>query len=76
VGVVDFHNHLMPGVDDGAQDRAQALAGLRAMQADGVTELVATPHLEGMLTAARAPGRSGWRNWTSPGSACSNWPPR
>lgn len=54
VGVVDFHNHLMPGVDDGAQDDTQALAGLRAMQADGVAELVATPHLEGMLTGRAA----------------------
>jgi protein-tyrosine phosphatase len=48
--VVDFHNHLMPGVDDGAADDAEARAGLDALWAQGVQLIVATPHIEGSLT--------------------------
>lgn len=50
MAVVDIHNHLMPGVDDGATDTEQALSGLRAMLADGVGALIVTPHLNGALT--------------------------
>ncbi len=48
--MIDFHNHLMPGVDDGAADPAQALEGLGVMWADGVRAAVATPHFRGSLT--------------------------
>ncbi|HEX8360761.1 MAG TPA: CpsB/CapC family capsule biosynthesis tyrosine phosphatase [Longimicrobium sp.] len=48
--MIDFHNHLMPGVDDGASDPAQALEGLGAMWADGVRTVVTTPHFRGSLT--------------------------
>jgi protein-tyrosine phosphatase len=48
--VVDFHNHLMPGVDDGASDDAEARAGLDALWAQGVRAVVATPHVTGSLT--------------------------
>lgn len=48
--MIDFHNHLMPGVDDGAADPAQALEGLGAMWADGVRTVVTTPHFRGSLT--------------------------
>jgi len=44
--VVDLHNHLIPGVDDGAQTSAQADEGVRAFASDGVTAFVATPHVE------------------------------
>lgn len=50
VGVVDLHNHLMPGVDDGAVDIDESRAALAAMQEAGVVALVATPHLRGSLT--------------------------
>jgi protein-tyrosine phosphatase len=49
-GVVDFHNHLMPGVDDGAQDVAETEAGLNKFKADGVATVIATPHLDGSMT--------------------------
>jgi len=47
--MLDFHNHLMPGVDDGAQDLAESLAALRQMYAEGVTQVIVTPHLDGSL---------------------------
>jgi len=48
--LVDFHNHLMPGVDDGATDDAEARTGLDALWAQGIRMLVATPHVDGSLT--------------------------
>lgn len=48
---VDLHSHVMPGVDDGAGDVEQGLAGLRALAAEGVGVVVATPHLDAALGA-------------------------
>ena len=42
---VDLHNHLVPGVDDGAASVAESLEALRSLYAEGVRILVATPHL-------------------------------
>ncbi len=42
---VDLHNHLVPGVDDGAASVAESLDALRTLYAEGVRTLVATPHL-------------------------------
>jgi protein-tyrosine phosphatase len=41
----DLHNHLVPGVDDGAATVAESLDALRTLYAEGVRTLVATPHL-------------------------------
>jgi protein-tyrosine phosphatase len=48
--VVDLHNHLIPGVDDGATDLDESRAALAELRAAGVHSLVATPHLRGSLT--------------------------
>jgi protein-tyrosine phosphatase len=48
--VIDFHNHLMPGVDDGAVTDEEAEAGLGFMWAEGIRALVATPHVDGSVT--------------------------
>lgn len=45
-GLVDLHNHVIPGVDDGAQDAAESRQALAALSAEGVTALIATPHVE------------------------------
>lgn len=42
--LTDLHAHILPGLDDGAKDEAEALAMLRAAAADGIGTLVATPH--------------------------------
>jgi protein-tyrosine phosphatase len=44
VGYVDLHSHVLFGLDDGAPDRATALAMLDALHALGVTEQCVTPH--------------------------------
>lgn len=46
----DFHSHLIPGVDDGAQDPDEARAALEALYGEGVRRIVTTPHLDGSLT--------------------------
>lgn len=54
MSIIDFHNHLIPGVDDGAQTLEESEAGVAAFVADGVTGFVATPHVNGELTLDRA----------------------
>lgn len=49
--MIDFHNHLIPGVDDGAANLAEARVGLSAMEGQGVRTVVCTPHLLASLIA-------------------------
>ena len=44
--MVDLHCHILPGLDDGAPDLETALQMARIAVADGVTDVVATPHAE------------------------------
>lgn len=41
---VDIHCHCLPGLDDGPETMAEALALCRALADDGVTIVIATPH--------------------------------
>jgi protein-tyrosine phosphatase len=50
MSTVDFHNHVIPGVDDGATDDAEAAAALRAFLAHNTRQIIATPHVNGSLT--------------------------
>jgi len=58
-GITDFHNHLLPGVDDGAGDEQESRVALGKLAATGVAALIVTPHFDGSLqlreedTAAR-----------------------
>jgi protein-tyrosine phosphatase len=68
MAIIDFHNHLMPGVDDGARDPEGTRAGMRAFRTAGVAGAIATPHFAGSLTldAAQFAARmaeldAGWR---------------
>jgi protein-tyrosine phosphatase len=49
MSVTDFHSHLIPGVDDGAQTPEESLSALRAMADEGVTALITTPHVDASL---------------------------
>lgn len=44
--MTDLHNHLMPGVDDGATDGDESRAGLIAMRDAGVRRIATTPHVD------------------------------
>lgn len=44
MGYIDIHSHILPGVDDGAQDLAEALEMLRIAQGEGITDIILTPH--------------------------------
>ena len=41
---LDFHSHILPGIDDGAKDIEESIQLLDNMAADGVDLVVATPH--------------------------------
>ena len=41
---IDIHSHILPGIDDGASDEKQSLAMLKMAAADGITDIIATPH--------------------------------
>ena len=42
--IVDFHSHILPGIDDGSADVEESLRMLRLSARQGVTHMVATPH--------------------------------
>jgi protein-tyrosine phosphatase len=42
--MVDIHSHILPALDDGAQDFATSLAMLQMAVNSGTTDIVATPH--------------------------------
>lgn len=46
-GFVDIHTHILPGVDDGARDTAQALKLLKRAYDQGTREMILTPHYRG-----------------------------
>lgn len=42
---IDFHNHILPGVDDGATDMADSLMLLNALSSWGFDRVTCTPHI-------------------------------
>ena len=44
-GFIDWHSHILPGVDDGVQTMEDALAILRRYEELGVAEVWLTPHI-------------------------------
>jgi len=42
--VIDLHSHILPALDDGSPDDATSLEMARMAVADGISEMVATPH--------------------------------
>jgi protein-tyrosine phosphatase len=44
--MIDLHNHLLPGIDDGAKRLEETLEFLRVARRDGITTVTATPHMK------------------------------
>ncbi|MBI5850604.1 MAG: capsular biosynthesis protein [Planctomycetes bacterium] len=54
-GMTDLHHHILPGVDDGARDVGEALALAQRALDQGITTVVATPHMfDGVHDVTRA----------------------
>lgn len=43
-GLVDFHSHILPGIDDGSASVEESIAMLRMEAEQGIRHVVATPH--------------------------------
>lgn len=44
-GFVDIHNHILPGIDDGAKTVVESVDLIKAFSELGVTRFIATPHI-------------------------------
>jgi len=44
VKCIDWHSHILPGIDDGSRDVDESIALLRLLAEQGVDTVVATPH--------------------------------
>jgi len=42
---VDMHSHVLPGIDDGAQNPQESIYLIRKMMEAGITKIIATPHI-------------------------------
>ncbi|WP_394749384.1 tyrosine-protein phosphatase [Spongiimicrobium salis] len=47
--LVDIHNHILPGIDDGAKTTDEAIALIKGFVEIGIRNFVATPHIMGDL---------------------------
>ncbi len=44
--MIDIHNHLIFGIDDGARDLDETVEMCSIAEKDGITEIIATPHYD------------------------------
>ena len=44
--MIDFHTHILPGMDDGSRDLEQTYLMLDEMKKKGIDAVVATPHFD------------------------------
>ncbi|WP_289644546.1 tyrosine-protein phosphatase [Maribacter aestuarii] len=44
-GFVDIHNHIIPGIDDGAKNVQESVSLIKAFGAIGVENFICTPHI-------------------------------
>ena len=42
--MIDFHSHILPGVDDGSSSTEESIALLKMLKSQGVQTVLATPH--------------------------------
>src|SRR5690606_32665107 len=44
-GFVDIHNHILPGIDDGAANIEASMELIAAFEKIGITRFISTPHV-------------------------------
>lgn len=44
INIIDYHTHILPGIDDGSKDEEQSLAMINSLKEQGVTTICLTPH--------------------------------
>ena len=42
--IIDFHSHILPGIDDGSRSVEESIALLQEQARQGITHVIATPH--------------------------------
>ena len=47
--MIDLHCHILPGIDDGAKNAKESVSMARVAAKDGITHIVATPHIRETL---------------------------
>ena len=53
--MIDLHCHLLPGLDDGAQNLQMSLTMARQAVDQGVTHIACTPHIQPGVYQNRGP---------------------
>ncbi len=61
--MIDFHTHILPGIDDGSKDLQTSLQMLRMEARQGITEVIATSHFYGSEGGPRQYLRRRDRAW-------------
>lgn len=44
MAIIDFHSHILPGIDDGSKNSEMSIQMLHTAAGQGITTIVATPH--------------------------------
>jgi len=52
--MIDLHCHVLPGIDDGPESAQEAIELARGAMADGISTIVATPHVDASHPEVRA----------------------
>lgn len=52
--MVDFHSHILPGIDDGSQSAEESVSLLKMLSAQGVDVVAATPHFDASRCSVEA----------------------
>jgi len=47
--IIDFHTHILPGIDDGSKSLEQSIAMLKMEAEQGIRKVIATPHFYAQL---------------------------
>src|SRR3954469_468406 len=63
--VIDLHCHVLPGVDDGPEDENATRELLRALTADGIDMVAATPHFRSDFPLVDAQSTGKWTEVTA-----------